>query len=862
MTTSADPTVADPSALAARSVRAAIIASARRFSDRSAVRMAPYSGPGADAMTYGQLVDRAGIAANSIAARDANTSNPVIVQVGLSADAVALVLGVFLSGHPLVALDPQLPPERVSTILSELDRHSRPACMMIADAEHLDAVHDLAGERDLPLAGLDAVMTASPGDRPARTFGAGRTETTDTVTSIQFTSGSTGIPKGVLHPNGMWLCDSELMRTGFGVTPGRRVALCLPISFGAGLNVLIGSLINGADIAAIDPRNRAPGTVLDALAESRAETAFLAPALLRALSGAQDAASHPAWRSLRRIITTGEALTADVAQAVLAHAPDATVTNWVGSSETSALAYFDLRAGEIVAAGALPAGSPAPHKTITIDDDGRVVVSSRYLALGYLDPSADRGRFTRDAAGLSSFRTGDRGRWDGTALTLTGRVDDAVKIRGYLVEPAEVHRAIMSDGDLSEAAVIARTDSGSGRTELIAYVAPIPGGRTPPAAEIRNRLRERLPEWMIPAHLIELSSLPRTARGKVDRSALPAPSRRIDPPTGDLERSVASIWTHALGLDEVGRDENIYAIGADSLTVAQILVGVTRRFGVALTQADAAAAPTVAEMARTLDSRLRPDNSAVWREALAPTTVPLRHGLGQTVFCFAGAGASALVFVALADHLARDPRIGAIYGFQPHGLENRGFPDWTVGIAARRHLRDLRRIQPHGPYVLLGHSLGGLIALEVARRLRHAGEQVDLVMTLDTFVPHTIARATESSVRSGVSVPATEATQSRSQLWRNRIQLLRAGFLTERPVDSARAMEQVGWRVGRFHRPVPYHGRVLVVLGADNHHDERVWTEHLTPGDVSIARSAADHMSIVREPHISEVVAHFVDALP
>ncbi|UEA60203.1 hypothetical protein LK459_04855 [Gordonia otitidis] len=100
MTTSADPTVADPSALAARSVRAAIIASARRFPDRSAVRMAPYSGPGADAMTYGQLVDRAGIAANSIAARDANTSNPVVVQVGLSADAVALVLGVSCPAIP------------------------------------------------------------------------------------------------------------------------------------------------------------------------------------------------------------------------------------------------------------------------------------------------------------------------------------------------------------------------------------------------------------------------------------------------------------------------------------------------------------------------------------------------------------------------------------------------------------------------------------------------------------------------------------------------------------------------------------------------------------------------------------------
>lgn len=301
MTASTDTALGDTTEV--HSVRTAIIAGAQRFTDRPAIRMAGQS------LTYGQLVERATSAASSITACAGGSSNPVVVQVGLSPDAVALVLGVFLSGHPIVALDPHLPAERVSTILAELEKHDRRADFMIADAEHLDAARTVAADHSLPVTDLAAITNQGAASGGATTG----FDNPDDLTSIQFTSGSTGTPKGVLHPNGMWLCDSELMRTGFSITPGRRVALCLPISFGAGLNVLIGSLINGADITAVDPRDRTAGAILDALAECAAEITFLTPALLRALTSSPETTGHPAWTSLRRIITTGEALRSDVA---------------------------------------------------------------------------------------------------------------------------------------------------------------------------------------------------------------------------------------------------------------------------------------------------------------------------------------------------------------------------------------------------------------------------------------------------------------------------------------------------------------------------------------------------------------------
>ncbi|RPA02637.1 alpha/beta fold hydrolase [Gordonia sp. OPL2] len=857
---------------ASASVAGRLVAAAAAYGDAIAVRTV--SGDGTDGIGYRTLLDRARRVCSAIESTATPGEQPIVVQLAMSGDAVAVVLGVFLSRRPLVAIDPALPADRLRVILDQLRTHGRPPAMMIADDTHLSVARQ-AADGSPGIIRVDDLSLGSLVTEPVAVAVESRApDESRAVTSIQFTSGSTGTPKGVLHPNAMWLCDADLMNGPFGIAPGRRVALCLPISFGAGLNVLIGSLLNGAEVTAIDPRSTSPGQLLDRMFDAGATIAFMTPSLLRTLSGAggQDLA---AWTGMERVITTGEALTGEVARAALDRAPHLTVTNWVGSSETSALAYFDVRAGDTIAAGNLPAGRAAPQKIIAIDTDGRIVVSSPYLALGYLDAASDTGHFDRDSLGRTIFRMGDRGELTDGVLHLRGRADNAIKIRGYLVEPAEIERALLADGDIAEAVVIVQrpdstedttTDAPAGTlapptpdATLVAYVVPDGRVRTPAPTELRMRLLEQLPTWMVPATIVELSELPRTARGKVDRAALPAPQRVIDEPRGHLEAAIAHIWARELRLETVGRTENVYALGADSLTVQQILVQITDQLGIALTQADAAGAPTVAEMAVAASAhRDGPRRPA--RGGLAPTTIRLRESGGRKVFCYTGAGASALAFVPFADHLSRLDGVGSVYAFQPHGLDNRGLPDWTIDRAVRRHLRDLRRLQPTGPYVLVGHSLGGFLALETARRLRSDGEQVDMVVVLDTFVPPRVTGAVRDSA-SDLSVTPDEAPLPRAELWRRRARLPLAGIVPMSPVAAAAAMEEVGRRVGLLHRPRPYDGRVLLVQGSENHDDPRIWSEHITLGDLTVRSLECDHMSIIRAPHIAEVIDAMSESL-
>ncbi|WP_260752115.1 alpha/beta fold hydrolase [Mycobacterium sp. SMC-8] len=800
---------------------------------RDAVALRSDSG----AVSYGEL--HAAAAAWTAQLRGRADPESAVALVGdLTPQTVAVVMGGFASGAPLVPLDTGLPVDRMTHIFDTLEKQGlRPGTVVIKDG------HPLKQQLD----GNFSVWSTDPPTDPAPAPTGVPHLGLQTVTSIQFTSGSSGEPKAVLHVNGTWLSDWVLHRDRFGIVDGARVALCMPVSFAAGLNVLIGSLLSGAEVIAIDPRSCTPEAAADRLAD--ADIVMCTPSFLQSVV---EIGGTRTLDRVRRIVTTGEPVYGNVIRRARELAPNAVLTNWAGSSETLGIAHFDMWPGDPIPAGVIPAGVAVPHKKLAIDDQGRLTVTSQYLAAGYLAPASATTTFVENPDSTRTFVTNDRARIDDSGvLVVLGRMDAALKIRGYLVEPAEVEAALLDCPGIREALVLADTTSQT--PTLTAYVAPAPGTRTPAVADVRAQLHERLPAWMVPSHVVMLESLPRNERGKVDRRSLPRPERGpIVPATPGLETGIAATWAHVLRLDQVGRDENFYALGGDSLNVAQVIAAVGERNGVRLTASDLAGAPTVAQFADIVAAR-RAGLPTSGASTLAPTTVLLRppgENTQETLFCFAGAGASALTFAPLADRVDRET---AVVAFQAQGLENRAFPDWTVGRAARRHLGDLLALQPQGPYRLVGHSLGAFIAIEVADRLRALGHEVELVTMLDPFLPPRTVRAARKHLPGVRSTLLEQTPADRSVLWRHRLWLPLAGIVEGTAEQKVVALREVGVRVGRLHRPKPYTGRTLLVLSTFNLDDDRVWAQLLT-GELTVERVHCDHDSVVRDPHVARVV--------
>ncbi|MGW0159226.1 alpha/beta fold hydrolase [Mycobacterium sp. NPDC003323] len=795
------------------SVPAHFAATARQRGDQIAMRTAT------DAVTYRQLLQAA---AASVPTEPAGPHTPAaLVSAPLTPATVATVLGLFAAKTPVVALDPAMPENRVQKITAIL-------------AEH--------GYGPVPV----EVPTQLTEGMPPPDFGAGVTH--DDVTSIQFTSGSTGTPKAVLHPNGLWQCDAQLLNDRFGLGDGRRVALCMPISFAAGLNVLIAALLGGAEIVAVDPQATSAADAFDRILESRAQAIACTPAFVDALHRAAKGRTLP---SVERIVTTGEPAHARHVRSARELAPDAVFTNWAGSTETLAIASYDIPPGAALPQGVIPVGVPAPHKRIDIAADGAVSITSRHLALGYLDQVASSATFRFHGDGSRTYSGGDIGRLDEHGnLVLSGRAGSTLKIRGYLVEPAEIESTLLSYPDVVEAAVLADTTD---TPTLAAYVAADPDARTPAVAELRTRLHRDLPPYMVPAHIVMLSALPRGDRGKVDRTALPPVGRpSFDPPRGEHESSIATLWAEALHVERVGRTDGFYALGGDSLTVTAMLSRVHEVHRVKLNPSDLAGAPTVAEFARKLAG-------STGAAELPPTTVALRpmsaNTTGAPLFCFSGAGASSLCFVPLTENVGDQT---AVYALEPKGLEKGAIPDLSVRASARRHVRNLRRIQPHGPYILIGHSLGSHIALEAARILESQGETIELLVMLDPWLsPLAAKKARRDLPDVTVTLESNMQTDAKSW-WQHQKEFKLAGLFLDDLQRKTVAIEEWGMMIGLRYAPEPWAGRALLVLSHLNKDDPRLWPRILT-GDLTVRHLECTHMSIVREPHISAVTSFIAE---
>ncbi len=821
-------------------------------------------------LTYAQVDHLATEVARRITEAIGSDPSPVAL---ITDDAPAIAVGliaVLRSGHPVLPIDPLTTPGRTLGIL-ELAGPAlglRPPTFTVPPE-----LQDTIAWIDLPV-----------GDRPGehaeasgRPSAGGRL---GDIVALLFTSGSTGRPKGVRWRNATMLGETWGAEEVLGIGPGDRVGLALPPAFAAGFTVAAFALASGATLVAIDPRRVGASALTDWVDAERITTLHGTPTLLRALvSSLPDDRVLP---SLRMVTCSGEPMLSTDVEAVRPHLDSsAVVVNWAGASEVGTLAFHVVDVGAELCPGPLPVGLTPPGKVVhLLSEDGteaaagatgEVLVVAHTLTAGYVDPDADlTGRFQVRASGGRSYRSGDLARRNTRGeLELRGRQDDAVKIGGYLVEPAEVETVLRQHPLVVEAVVIADRTNPT-RPRLSAYIGVSDAGHLS-GAELRRHARDRLPVWMVPSSIVFLPHLPRNERGKVDRTALPPPPARecSREPGTPTESALTDLWREVLGVEEIGMDDDFITLGGDSLAAVDLLAGVAATFGVAAPTSMLLEAPTVAELARCIDEQTSTRHGTHRSDSRKRRIVRLRAGGDEMPVIFLpGSSGVPLEFVPLVRRLR--PQRPA-FALPVHALEQRGLPDWSVSQGARRYLRELRAARVDGPFVLIGHSLGGLVAIDLARRLRLAGESVPLVVLLDS---HPSGRL-HGDAKTGRKAPSAEEDASMGRLSRllallsvdretpgNVARVLAAGPIRFDGLEHYEAFYRRGMVLTQLHRTRQYDGQVVLVVAADDpvQIDTDSW-RGLLGERLQIVPVAGDHTGILHEPHVASVAAAIESAL-
>lgn len=810
---------------------------------------------GTHVLTFRELDERSAVLARGLQDLGGDQT-PVAVLTGCDAAALVTDLGVIRSGRPIVVLDRLVPVPRIRTILEIAG-----ATLLLAD----DGNRELADE---VVAG-SATQVRSPGDVAAAPGARPAPVAPERTGVIIFTSGSTGLPKGVVWDQRFIAADSMAIGEQFGYRAGDRMSASFPINFAAGMLGSLVALAWGVTLEMCDPRDTGTAGFLAWLRTTRTTILSATPSMLRALH--RTLPPDEVLGDLRIVLGAGEALYAQDVEATRTHmAPDGVFIQALGSSEGGAISYLLIPAGEPLAAGAVAVGRAAIWRRLrVVDDEGRtlpageageLVVDAPLMASGYWnDPERSAARFHRRDDGRWDLSTGDVGVLDESGmLRLMGRKEAAVKIRGYLVDPSEIEATLLASGRLAETAVVAFTRNDV--VALAAYVVPRQGQRTASVAELRAFLASRLPSSMVPAHIVPLRELPRNAGGKIDRVNLPpVPSRRYEPPVGQVETTLAEIWGQVLHVEQVGRADDFYALGGDSLAAEEMLARVESTFGGSLLASDFTRATTLGDFAGLLDRTGRTRETAPW----PGTVVEVRPGTsGRPVFCIAGAAQSSVAFVPFAAMLdTEDP----VVVLQTRGFERHAPAQWSVRAMVRTRLAAIRRLQPTGPYVIVGHSLGAILALEISRWLEEQGEQALAVILDPMFVGSAATGTAGQSFVDFMVDPMYIGSGKRGRVVQAAKAVARAALLPMTGLVPARvearhklAFRQAGL-VAQRHRPRPWSGEALAYRTADNGDPAGLW-QRLMP-NATVRELPSDHNSLLRTPYIEVVVADLQAAL-
>ncbi len=676
-------------------------------------------------MTYRELDQRANQLANHLKSCGVRPDSLVGILLERCGDMTIALLAILKAGAAYVPLDPSFPQNRIAHMVEDS------GLRVLLTHRRLDEALSVRPE-----------IVVRMDDDSEKISKQNRTLALIKVTSVQlayvlYTSGSTGKPKGVEIPHSAIVNFLLSMRGEPGFSPDDTLLAVTTLSFDiAGLELYLPLITGGKLVIATRDETHDPARLMQRMRESDPTVMQATPATWRALVDA-------GWNGSPKlkVLCGGEAFPVDLARQLLPRCKE--LWNMYGPTETTvwSTVHKVTTAGS---AASVPIGHPIANTQVLVLDSnrnllpqgsiGELYIGGAGLAQGYLRrPELTAERFVKNSFQPDSrlYRTGDLARWlpNGT-LECLGRVDNQVKIRGFRIELGEIETVLARHAAIAQCVVAAR-DAGFGDKILAAYF-ETRSSSIPDAADLRNHLKKDLPDYMIPSAFVRMEKLPLTANGKIDRKALPAPDHsRIDvggnyvAPRDATEQTLAQVWSKVLKLDRVGVHDDFFALGGHSLLALRIVVEIEKAFQRRLPLATLLQSPTIADLANVLRQR---DAAPPWS-----SLVRIKPGGSRPpLFLMHSHGGNVLEYYPLANLL--DPE-QPVYGVQALGLDGHIEPNLSIEKITSIYLREIRNLQPRGPYLLGGFCFGGLLALEAARQLNALGEEVSSVILLQTTHP-------------------------------------------------------------------------------------------------------------------------------
>ena len=819
-------------------------------------------------MSYEELNRRANRVVHTLMGLGATVESCVGLMLPRSVEAIVAMLGILKSGGAYVPLPPGYPAERLNLIASDCGMR-----WVVTDRRYAWRV---------PPAVTPVWVDNPDGDDDSDP---GVEIEPDNLACVLYTSGSTGMPKGVqvLHRG--------IVRMLFGVDyaqlgPGEVVLHTAALTFDASSFEIWGALLHGGRLV-IYPEGAFSPQELGAVVRAHGVTTVLltTPVFNLVIDEAPEAFS-----TVRQLLVGGETLSVAHVRRGLEHLPGTALVNVYGPTEgTTFTCCYRIPRELPEGMAAIPIGPPIANTQVYVLDRegnevapgtaGELFIGGDGVARGYVNrKELTRERFlpNRFTGRGKLYRSGDlvQMRPDGMVEFL-GRLDNQVKIRGHRIEPGEVEAAIMAHPAVRAAAVIAG-ETGRGDRCLVAYVGVGPNGTAP--TDLREFLQARLPGYMIPARIVPVERIPLQPNGKLDRAALPAlvpaaaaPGRRA--PADKVERKVAAIWKELLDCECPDAELDFFETGGDSLMVVRVADRMEKAFGRKFPIAALVQASTIRGMAGLVRR-----GSA--RQAEGPVVPIQTEGSKPPLFGVHDVRGQVLLFAALSAHFGPDQ---PVYGLQPWGLRPGRHVFATIEEMAEQYLREVRAIQPAGPYRLAGACFGGVVAFEMARQLEAAGERVDLLALLDAFAPgseevlprlrgvgpklqyltrryfwlhaRALARMGPADLRDYVVAHArTLKRRVLKQFWVLG-SVLRSWFSGARVLEPE-TFEHAGYCAHKSYVPKPYGGSAVLFRARERSAldtDLKAGWGEFIHGEIEVCEIPGDHLSMLSHPNRSVV---------